>query len=305
MSDDQTRRGLMFALSAYFLWGIAPVYFKWMQHVNAAEIIAHRIIWSLLLLLAVLIITGKLKQAFLLLPKFKWLLLTAILISANWLIFVWAVTHERISETSLGYYINPLVSVLLARLFLFERLRALQGLAFGFAAIGVLVRLVEYGQLPWVALVLAFSFGFYGLVRKHINVPAVAGLAIETMVLAPVAIGYLIWLDYENALSFLHINWQTNVLLISAGIVTTLPLLCFAAAVVRLSLISIGILQYLAPSMSLIIAVIWFKEPFSLIDLSSFILIWMGLVVFTWDGFLRTKQYRLTLANAAAVKIVK
>jgi len=302
MPMDQTRRGLLAALSAYGLWGIAPIYFKWMASVSAAEIIAHRIIWSLILLVAVLFILGKLSQVKTLLPKFPWLMLTAVLISTNWLIFVWAVTHERISETSLGYYINPLVSVLLARLFLGERLRLLQGIAFAFAAAGVLVRLVEYGHLPWVALVLAISFGFYGLVRKQIEVPAIAGLLLETSVLAPVAIIYLFWLNQQGVLSFAHVDWQTNLLLVSAGFVTTIPLLCFAAGVVRLPLTTIGILQYIAPSMSLIIAIFLYGEPFSSADLLSFVLIWIGLLVFTLDSFRRSRLYRQPAIPAPALK---
>lgn len=292
MSPNETRRGLIFALAAYITWGLAPLYFKYLQNVGAGEIIAHRILWALLLLAAVQFITNNLKQVWQLLPKFPWLLLTAVLISTNWLIFVWAITQARISETSLGYYINPLVSVLLGRLFLGERLRPLQGVAFGLAILGVLVRLFEYGQLPWIALVLAFSFGFYGLVRKQIRAPAVAGLMVETLIISPFALGYLLWLDQHGGLTFLHVDRQTDGLLIAAGLVTTIPLLCFAAAVVRLSLTSIGILQYIAPSMALAMAVLLFGEPFSKVDFLSFLLIWLALVLFTWDSFRWSVMYR-------------
>jgi chloramphenicol-sensitive protein RarD len=297
MPSNETRRGLLFALAAYFTWGLAPLYFKLLEEVGAAEIIAHRIVWSLMLLGAVLLFSGSFKQVSQLLPKLPWLLLTALLISTNWLVFVWAINAERISETSLGYYINPLVSVLLARLFLREKLRPLQGVAFALAALGVMVRLFEYGQLPWVALVLAFSFGFYGLLRKQIHVSAVAGLMVETLAMSPFAIAYLWWLEHNDALSFLHSNLQTDVLLAAAGLVTTVPLICFAAAVVRLSLVSIGILQYIAPSMSLVIAVLLFGEPFSIADFFSFLLIWLALVVFTWDSFRWSAMYRQSPAN--------
>ncbi len=291
MSHDQARSGLVYALSAYIFWGLAPLYFKWLEHVSAAEIIAHRIVWSLLLLIFILLVSGKLGSLKTLLPKLPWLVVSAILISANWLIFVWAVTHERISETSLGYYINPLVSVLLARLFLSERLSPLQIVAFVFAGCAVLIRLMSYGQLPWVALVLAFSFGFYGLVRKNINVGAVSGLAMETAMLCPLAIAYLMWLNVNDSLSFATVDVQTTGLLIMAGIITTFPLLCFAAAVVRLSLITIGILQYIAPSMSLVLAVLLYNEPFGLIDGISFVFIWVGLVIFSYDGYRRREKY--------------
>lgn len=291
MSQHHSRSGFVFALSAYLIWGLAPLYFKWLEHVPAIEIIAHRIVWSLLLLLVILMITGKLASLRLLWPKLPWLIVSALLVSGNWLIFVWAITHDRISETSLGYYINPLVSVLLARIFLAERLTPLQLLAFIFAGGAVLIRLISVGELPWIALALAFSFGFYGLVRKNIHVAAVSGLAIETILLLPFAIAYLLWLYFKGNLSFGYIDNQTDVLLILAGVVTTFPLLCFAAAVVRLPLITISILQYIAPSMSLALAVLIYKEPFGLIDIISFACIWLGLMIFTFDGYRRREKY--------------
>lgn len=297
MPNTRGREGFWFALTAYLTWGIAPIYFKWLETVAATEIIAHRITWSVILLLLVLFLTGKLFQLRQLLSKWPWLVITALLISANWLIFVWAITHERISETSLGYYINPLVSVVLAGIFLGERLRPLQWLAFIVAGIGVGVRLLHYGQLPWVALCLAVSFGFYGLLRKKIDAPAVAGLAFETILLLPFAVAYLVWLSVNDQLAFAEQSLTIDALLLAAGVVTTIPLLCFAAAVVRLNLSTIGIMQYIAPTLSLILAVVIYGEPFNPSDVLSFACIWVALGVFTFDNYRFARVYRITQAN--------
>lgn len=292
MSHAQDRKGLVFALTAYITWGMAPIYFKFLVSISSVEVIAHRIVWSVFFLLLVLVITKQLSQLKQLLAKLNWLVVSALLVSGNWLLFVWAVSQGRISETSLGYYINPLVSVVLASVFLGETLRPLQRLAFLVASIGVAVRLFHYGAIPWVAIVLALSFGCYGLVRKKVAVPAVAGLTMETLLLLPIALLFLLFANSNGTLSFLHGPISVDLLLVFAGVVTSVPLLCFAAAVVRLNLITIGMLQYIAPSLSLFLAVWVYGEPFTLIDLISFACIWIALIIFTVDSIRSLRIYR-------------
>ncbi len=286
MNNDaqaETIRGAYFALSAYAFWGLAPIYFKWVDHVSALEILSHRVIWALAMLVGILAYTGQLGALRIPLNRLPALLLTATLLSFNWLVFIYAVINDNITETSLGYFINPLVSVFLGMIFLGERLRPLQWLAILIALIGIMVQLLFYGQIPWLGLSLAFSFGFYGLVRKNLNMHPIAGLTIETLIVLPFAAGFLLWAGGRGNLNFGD-NWSVSLLLVLAGFVTSFPLLCFNAAVTRLSLAAMGMLQYVAPSMSLILAVFFYGEPFSAVQMVTFSCIWLALCIFTVEA---------------------
>ena len=277
MFDSRTLQGAYFALSAYMFWGVVPIYFKFLNHVSAPEILIHRVLWSIFLLLAILAYTGNLDKLRVKPKVLASLALTSALLATNWLIFIYAVLDNNIVETSLGYFINPLVSVFLGMIFLSERLRPLQWVAIGIVGIGIGFQLFYFGAIPWLALALAFSFGFYGLIRKNLNLHSVAGLAVETIIASPVALIGLWWLYDSGEMKFGAVDMNTNLLLVMGGLVTSFPLLCFAAAVTRLSLTVIGMFQYLAPSISLIIAVTIYHEPFGLDRLVTFACIWCGI----------------------------
>lgn len=301
--DKDLRQGVIFALAAYSIWGIAPVYFKSVAHVPAFEVLVHRIIWSVVFLLLFIGATGRLGKVMAVFKQPRLLgglVVTALIISLNWLVFIWAVAEGRILETSLGYFINPLISVFLGMVFLSERLRPMQWLALSFAAMGVLYQLIEFGSLPWVGLVLAFSFGFYGLLRKQLVVEAVPGLFIETLIVLPVGLIALGWMQSEGTLVFGHQSLQTDLLLIAAGLVTTFPLLFFAGAARRLALSMIGFFQYLAPSITFVLAVYVYEEPLDSSKLVTFALIWLGLLLFTGENRLASHRQRKQAASGTA-----
>lgn len=239
MPDLEYRKGILLAVSAYCMWGFAPLYFKLLNHVSATEILLHRVIWSFVFMLIIMQFIGGFSRLRLLFKQPKQLMvltITSILIAGNWLLFIWAVNNDHMLDASLGYFINPLLNVLLGMLFLGERLRKLQWFAVSLASAGVLIQLISFGSIPIVSLALAGTFGFYALLRKKVNVDAKAGLLVETAVLLPVALIYLVaTLDTATA-SMLTNDWQLNLMLMAAGIVTTIPLLCFAGAAVRIPL---------------------------------------------------------------------
>jgi chloramphenicol-sensitive protein RarD len=284
-----TLHGAYFALSAYTFWGVVPVYFKWVDHVSPWEILAQRVVWAVVLLLVILAYTGQLKALKIDLSHLPKLFLTAALLSINWLVYIYAVVDSNITETSLGYYINPLVSVFLGVLFLKEGLRPLQWIAIASATAGILVQLVLVESLPWMALSLAFSFGFYGLIRKNLNMHAIAGLAIETMIVAPFALLYIGWLAFEGSMAF-GTDMSTSGLLMLGGFVTSFPLLCFAAAVTRLSLTAIGMFQYLSPSIALVLAVVYYGEPFDIYRAITFTCIWTAVALFSFEAWYHHKH---------------
>ncbi|EOW9195438.1 EamA family transporter RarD [Vibrio cholerae] len=268
------------------MWGIAPIYFKALGAVSALEILSHRVVWSFVLL-AVLIHLGRRWRSVVGVvhtPRKFWLLLvTALLVGGNWLIFIWSINANHMLDASLGYYINPLLNVLLGMLFLGERLRKLQWFAVALAAIGVGIQLVVFGSVPIVAIALATSFGFYGLLRKKIQVDAQTGLFLETLFMLPAAI-YLIWLA-DTPTSDMALNtWQLNLLLVCAGVVTTLPLLCFTGAAARLKLSTLGFFQYIGPSLMFLLAVLVYGEAFTSDKAITFAFIWSALVIFSVDG---------------------
>ncbi|WP_429071131.1 EamA family transporter RarD [Aeromonas dhakensis] len=293
MQQHVQRQGVIYALCAYTLWGLAPIYFKTIAAVPAAEILTHRIIWSCALLL-VLTLLGRQwhkVQAVLRQPKvLLTLAFTSITVGGNWLLFIWAINNGHMLDASLGYYINPLFNVLLGMLFLSEKLRRLQWWAVGLAAIGVAIQIIAFGSLPWIALVLASSFAIYGLIRKKLALDALTGLLIETLIMLPPAAIYL-WGIADSPTSHLTQNdWHLNLLLIAAGAVTTAPLLCFTAAATRLKLSTLGFFQYIGPSLMFILAVTLYGEALALDKMITFAFIWSALVLFSLDGLRSGKR---------------
>ncbi|WP_421414781.1 EamA family transporter RarD [Serratia plymuthica] len=295
MDAKQTRQGIFFALAAYFIWGIAPAYFKLIQQVPADEILTHRVIWSFFFMLALITLGRNWPQVRATCSNRKRLLLlavTAVLIGGNWLLFIWAVNNHHMLEASLGYFINPLVNVLLGMLFLGERFRRMQWLAVVLTFAGVLIQLWQFGSLPIIGLGLAFSFAFYGLLRKKIAIDAQTGMLIETLWLLPVAAAYL-FLFADSPTSHLSANpWSLNLLLVAAGVVTTIPLLFFTAAATRLRLSTLGFFQYLGPTLMFLLAVTFYGETIGQDKLVTFGFIWAALLLFILDALYTQRKLR-------------
>lgn len=290
-------KGVLYALGAYFLWGLFPLYWKNLQGVPPVEILSHRIVWSLLFLLGFLTIKrywGWLRPA---LGNRKILLtslLTAVLLGSNWLVYIWGVNTGHIVETSLGYFINPLVSVMLGVFFLHEALRRGQWLAIGLAALGVLYLTVSVGALPWISLFLAFSFGFYGLIRKTAVVNSQEGLTLEMGWLVIPAAGYLLYLQGQGTAAFVHDGLTTTFLLAFAGVATAVPLLLFAAGARLIPLATIGFLQYIAPTLQFLIGVFVYGEAFTPERMVGFSIIWLALILYSAEGIVfNRRQARL------------
>lgn len=301
VSPAERRAGLAYGLSAYLAWGLLPLYFRALHGVPPLEILAHRIAWSVVLLAG--LTTWLRRWPEVARPLGTWggrltLAATTSLISVNWGVYIWAVHAGRVLESSLGYFINPLVNVLLGVLFLGESLSRRQRVAVGLAGVGVAVLVVSAGALPWVALVLALSFGFYGLLRKRARIDAVAGLFSETALLAPLAVGGLAWLAARGA-GHLGREPGTSALLVAAGVVTALPLIWFAIGVQRLRLSTIGLLQYVAPTMQFSIAVFVFGEPFTAAHAVAFACIWASLALYTSDVLLTLRRVEAPAAPGA------
>jgi chloramphenicol-sensitive protein RarD len=280
--------GAVLAFAAFSWWGLAPIYFKLLRSVPATEVLAHRVIWSVLLLGALVIGRGgttPLWQELRTPGRLRLYLATTLLLSCNWLIFIWSIQQGRLVEASLGYYINPLVNVLLGMMFLGERLSRIQAAAVLLAGVGVTVQIVARGDLPWISLALAFSFGFYGLLRKRAQTDATRGLFLETLLMAPAALLYLALLAGDGRSHFLHSSTSTDVLLIAAGVVTTVPLLLFLEGARRIRLATLGLMQYVAPSLQLLLAVLAFGEAFSASYALTFALIWSALALYSWEAF--------------------
>ncbi|MEZ8196749.1 EamA family transporter RarD [Vibrio cortegadensis] len=291
--DQRARQGIFLAIGAYTIWGIAPIYFKSIAEVSPLEILSHRIIWSFFLL-AFLIHFNRgwrtVRDTLRSKPKMMYLVSTSILVGANWLIFISAVNANKMLDASLGYYINPLFNVILGMVFLGERLRKLQWFAVALAAVGVLIQLIAFGSVPIIAISLAMSFGLYGLLRKKVSLDAQTGLFIETLVLLPIAAFYLLFIA-DTATSDLASNPMTlNLLLVSAGAITTLPLLCFTGAATRLKLSTLGFFQYIGPSLMFLLAVLVYNEAFSSDKAITFAFIWAALFVFSFDGIKSSRK---------------
>ncbi len=288
----ETRRGLLLGLAAWVMWGFFPLYWPLLEPAGAAEILAHRVVWSMVLMLGVVLALrkGALRATFAD-RRTRWLLAVAsVLISINWGTYIWGVNNHHVVEASLGYFINPLVSVLMGVLILGERLRRLQWVALGIAAVAVLALTVEYGRPPWVALILAFSFASYGLAKKKANAGAVESLVVETLFVSPVAIGYIVYLVVTGASTFGGNGGWHVVLMIGTGLVTVIPLLCFGGAATRIPLSTLGLMQYLTPSVQFALGVIVFHEPMPAMRLAGFALIWVALALFTFETLRHLRQ---------------
>lgn len=301
--EEQTnaKKGVLLAIGAYTMWGIAPIYFKTITFVPALEILSHRVIWSFFFLAIIIHFSHQWRNVvsiFQSKSKMLYLIATALLIGANWLIFIWAINANHMLDASLGYYINPLINVVFGMLFLGERLRKLQWFAVALAAIGVAIQIVVFGSVPVVAFALAISFAFYGLLRKKVSVNGQTGLFIETLVLIPAALIYLAWFADSPTSSMSNNELNLNVLLISAGIVTTLPLLCFTGAATKLKLSTLGFFQYIGPSLMFLLAVLIYGEAFSTDKAITFTFIWGALVVFSYDGLTQGRKRTATFAAA-------
>jgi chloramphenicol-sensitive protein RarD len=288
-------KGIWYALGAYITWGLFPIYWKILGGIPALQLLGHRIFWSFLLLFAIVLIARQRKVFRESLNRRVLLIysIAAVLIAINWLTYVWAVGAGFIVETSLGYFINPLFSVLLGVIFLRERLRPLQWLPLGLATAGVLYLTFAYGSLPWVALTLAISFGFYGLVKKAAPLGALHGLTLETGILFLPAVGFLLFSEFNGTGAFLHTATLMDLMLVGAGLVTVVPLLMFASAAQRIPLTMIGILQYVNPSMQFVLGVVIFKEPFDHHRLIGFGIVWVALILFGVEGFLAQRRSRI------------
>lgn len=281
-------KGILNGVIAYALWGFFPVYWKLLHDVPAPQLLGHRIGWSFLLLVAVILITRQWSnfRSAVNARVLRIYFIAAILIGINWLLYVWAVNAGFIVETSLGYFINPLLSVLMGVLFLRERLRVAQWIPVILAAIGVAYLTIVYGRLPWIALSLAFSFGFYGLTKKLAPLGSLYGLTLETGILFLPAVIYLGITQANGTGAFLHSGVTADLLMVGAGVVTTIPLLLFASAAKQIPLSMIGILQYLAPTIQLLIGVFVYKESFDHTRLIGFGIVWLALAVFWMENYL-------------------
>ncbi len=281
------RKGIFYAIGAYVMWGLFPLYWKQLESMPALQIIGHRIGWSFILLLLIVLATRQwsaFRAAAMEKKTLRIYLAAAVLISVNWFTYVWAVNHGYVVETSLGYYINPLFSVLLGVTIFRERLRPIQWVPIGLAALGVIYLALHYGSLPWIALTLAFTFGLYGMVKKVAPLGSLYGLTLETGLLFLPALAYLGWCEYIGQGAFLHSSVQANWMMVGAGLVTTVPLLLFASAAPRVPLTVIGILQYINPTMQFLLGVLLYKEPFTHDRLIGFGLVWLGLILFWAEG---------------------
>jgi len=290
---SQQTQGFIYAILAFSFWGLVPIYFKALSSVSPAEVLAHRIIWSVVLLFGIILFTrqfGALKILTKDIHKIKYLVLSSLLVSTNWLVFIWAVSNNMLTEASLGYYINPLVNFALGVLFFKERPTIAQTVAIVLALLAIVYQVLTIGSLPIVSLVLAFSFAFYGLVRKKVNIPSVTGLYIETLILFPLALLYFIYLFSMGINAFTLPLDTISTLLLLAGVITVVPLLWFNSAATKISLIHIGFFQYIGPTISFSLAVFVYDEPFSKEKLVTFVLIWLALLVFSVDAYRRRKK---------------
>lgn len=283
MSSHSELSGWLIGLAAFIWWGLAPIYFVAISQVGALEILSHRVAWSVpttLLLMALLRrrveILSILRERELLMG----LLVSAVLISINWFIFTWAVTHGQILDTSLGYFINPILSILMGVVLLGEKLDKLQWGAVGCVILGVLNQMVIYGKIPWIALSLATSFAIYGFIKKKLQVDSINGFLVETILVSPFAVGYIIWSFVEQKAVFLHLNYTLDLLLVAGGIITAVPLILFSIAAKKITLSGLGFMQFIAPSITFILATQVYNETLSNGQFMSFAFIWIGLILY-------------------------
>jgi chloramphenicol-sensitive protein RarD len=293
---NENRIGQVYAVSAFLFWGaIAPIYFKQVSSVEPLEVLIHRIFWSFLILIPLLYIT-KQSNVFKLIikdvKKLKYLAFSTFFISINWLVFIWAVGNDKIMETALGYYINPLVNALLGFLFFSERMNKNQYIAVFIASLAVIYQLITLGSIPLVSLTLAFTFAFYGMIRKKINVGSIVGLLVETLILMPFALIGIYYLSVNDSISFLNSSTYIDIMLPLGGVITIIPLLLFNGAATRMKLTTLGFIQYLGPSCAFLLAVFVYKEEFNFDKLITFSLIWIALVIFSLDSIKKLRKQK-------------
>jgi chloramphenicol-sensitive protein RarD len=294
-----SRKGLIYGAGAYLLWGFFPLYFKALQSVPALEIMVNRVVWSFLFLALVLLVLQEWptwRRAIRQPRVFKIYVPAAFLLAANWLIYIYGVNSGQVVETSLGYFINPLLSVALGVVFLGEALRPGQWAAIGLAGSAVLYLTLQYGSLPWIALALAFTFGIYGLLKKLAPLGALHGLSLETAILFLPGLAYLLYGASQGSNAFVSGSWTIMILLALSGVITAIPLLLFASAAHSIPLYMIGILQYIAPTCQLLLGVLVFQEPFTPARRVGFILIWAALALYSLEGYLYRRQNALSVA---------
>jgi chloramphenicol-sensitive protein RarD len=300
----EARKGLLLGVAAYVMWGAFPLYWPLLEPAGALEILSHRILWSLVTM-GLLVLALRRTSRVLALARdrrvFALLMVSAVAVTANWAMYIWGVNNGRVVETSLGYFINPLVTVLMGVLLLGERLRRTQWAAMGVGLLAVLVLSWDYGRLPWVALGLAFSFGIYGLAKKTAGVGAIEGLMAETTLIAPFAAAFVLWLSTTGDADFGAHGAGHALLLMTTGVVTAVPLLCFGAAATRIPLVTLGLLQYLAPVLQFGLGVFWFHEDMPAGRWAGFVLVWIALTVFTLDAVRhRSRQLALAAQSSSA-----
>jgi chloramphenicol-sensitive protein RarD len=291
---ERERNGIGYGLAAYGLWGVVPLFWPLVARAGSLELLAHRVVWSLVISVGL---------ALVLLPR-GWygriasrrtlgmLGLAAAVVSVNWGVYIWAVNHGHVVETSLGYYINPILSILVGVVVLGERMAPLQWVSVGLALVAVVVLTVEYGRLPWISLLLAASFATYGVLKKQINGGAVETLTIESALLMPVALGYLVYLQVQHGSTFGTLGWAHSLLLAATGVVTVIPLLFFAASATRLPLSTLGLLQYLAPTLQFLLGILYFHEDMSTGRWVGFGLVWLALMLMSGHGIHRANASR-------------
>lgn len=297
---DDEKQGVIFGILAYLMWGVAPMYFKLIDEVPAAEILVHRVVWSFLLLMGVIFVIKKGEALMAILRNKRTMLIllgSATLLSFNWGMFIWAVNSGHILDASLGYYINPLLNVLLGVIFLGERLKKFQALAVGLAFTGVVIQLISFGSFPVISFGLALSFAFYGLIRKTVSVDSISGLLFESLLMMPFVL--IFWLMYADSpyANMLDNNWSMNSLLIATSLVTTLPLLCFVGAARRIKYSTLGFLQYIGPCLMFMLAMFVYGEEVGNDRWVTFGFIWTALAIFTWDS---VRTYRQSAAPATS-----
>jgi chloramphenicol-sensitive protein RarD len=299
--------GLLYGLGAYGLWGLVPIYFKNVQAVPPREMLAHRIVWSALLLLVILAIARRLKElvgAFRSRHTLTFLLASTLFIATNWYVFIYSVLTGQILQGSLGYFILPLVNVAVGTLFFGERMSSAQWIALFFATGGVLVLIFWLGLFPWIALTLAFSFSAYGILRKHAPVESTIGLTVETLLLTPIALGCLLFWNAAGSLALGNVNRQIDLLIVLSGFVTTIPLICFGQAVQRLRIVTIGFLQYISPTLAFLIAVLVYDETFPPSYQFGYGLIWCGVAIFVGDAIMGMRNAREPVEERKEAEVV-
>lgn len=292
-NPEESLAGAVYTASAFLIWGISPIYWKELQSVPAFELVTHRVLWSPLFLLPVFFLQNRWGEFIAVIrnPRaLATLLLTTILISVNWLTFIWAINNGHVLESSLGYYITPLINTFLGMVFLHERLRLLQVIALALAVAGVVYLTLDFGSIPWIALLLAFTFGFYGLIHKVMAVSSTTGLTLEMALLLGPAAAYIVYLHEIGTGAFLHMGMMTDLLLVATTVFTAFPLLLFSLGTRRLHMSTVGFFQYIAPSCYFLLAVFFFHEPVSVAQIATFCLIWLALVCYSTDSVL---YYRL------------